>query len=295
MPQISVIIPAYNAAAFLNRCLDSLLAQSFTDWEALCIDDGSTDGTGALLEDYAAKDPRFRVVRQANAGVSAARNNALERAQGTFLLFVDSDDSLHPQTMELCLRLALRDGSDLVAFTYDRAARTRLLLRHFLHMKDPASLPFRHYVPEKTEGLVTEDLLAHATEYSRPGPGQDRRTLVKHCQPWRCLYRRDCVGDLRFIPGIIYEDFPWWGSVLLRVRKATILNLPLYYYYPNQGSYILSSRENFKIESLRTAIAAAEDLFKDAEAEKRERWEQNFLQPFRDKLAKKEKHARKDA
>ena len=291
MPAISVIIPAYNAAAFLNCCLDSLLAQSFPDWEAICVDDGSTDGTAALLEHYAARDSRFRVVHQANAGVSAARNNALEQARGTFLLFVDSDDSLHPQTMELCHRLALRDGTDLVAFTYDRVWRTRLIIRHFLHLKDPASIPCRHYDPEAVEAFVTDDILAHATEYSRPGPGQDSRTLVKHCQPWRCLYRRDRVGDLRFLPGIIYEDFPWWSAVLLRIRKATILNLPLYYYYPNRGSYILSSRENFKIESLRTAIAAAEKLYENVPPKDRERWERNFLQPFRDKLGKKEKHA----
>lgn len=286
MAAISVIIPAYNAEQYLARCLDSLLAQTFTDWEAIVVNDGSRDGTGALLERYAAGDARIRALTKVNGGVSAARNLGLEAATGTFLLFVDSDDFLHPQTMEICHAQALRDSSDLVAFTYSRSYRTRLLLRHLFHLKDTAPR-FPHF--RRPQSLVTDRLLDWATEYSRGEKGQDKRFLVKHCQPWRCLYRRDCIGHLRFPEGIIYEDFPWWGQVLLCVKKASILNLPLYYYYPNPRSYILSSRNTFKLESLRKALALAEPLFAGAPEQDRLLWERHFLQPFRAHLKRKQR------
>lgn len=91
-PTFSIIIPVYNVAPYLRECLDSVLAQTYADWEAICVDDGSTDGSGAMLDEYAAKDSRFRVIHQANAGVSAARNVALELFSGAWVLFMDPDD-----------------------------------------------------------------------------------------------------------------------------------------------------------------------------------------------------------
>ena len=100
MPFFSIIIPVYNVAPYLRECLDSVLAQTFTDWEAICVDDGSTDGSGAILDEYAAKDKRFRVIHQPNAGVSAARNKALDVAQGEWIWFVDADDVTVPIALE---------------------------------------------------------------------------------------------------------------------------------------------------------------------------------------------------
>jgi hypothetical protein len=100
------------------------------------------------------------------------------------------------------------------------------------------------------------------------------------------MYRASMIKDIEFIRGIIYEDFPWWGEVLMRTETATIINLPLYYYYPNRGSYILSSKEQFKIESLKSALKAAEAISTD-NPEKAEAWEEKFIAPFRRKLEKK--------
>lgn len=285
MPIISVIIPAYNAAGYLERCLGSLRDQTFEDWEAVCVDDGSTDGTGALLDTFAAGDPRIRVIHKANEGVSVARNTGVSQAEGRYLLFVDSDDFLHPRTMEITFSLAERDGSDLVCFTYDHGYRTRLIVRHLLGLPDPKKVRFKPLEDYKT--LLTDDILSRASECSRPGEG----LFTKHCQPWRCLYRKEVVRDVRFIPGIIYEDFPWWGEVMLRTQKATLTDLPLYFYYPNVRSYIFSSREAFKIRSLRTAIAAAEKVYENAEPARKRRWEEQFIRPFREKLEKKLRNA----
>lgn len=94
MPFFSIIIPVYNVAPYLRECLDSVLAQTFTNWEVICVDDGSTDGSGAILDEYAARDPRFRVIHQSNAGVSAARNAALGAAIGSWVSFLDADDKI---------------------------------------------------------------------------------------------------------------------------------------------------------------------------------------------------------
>ena len=100
MPFFSIIIPVYNVAPYLHECLDSVLTQTFGDWEALCVDDGSTDGSGDILDEYATKDQRFRVVHQKNTGVSAARNAALDAAQGEWLCFLDSDDKVECHWLE---------------------------------------------------------------------------------------------------------------------------------------------------------------------------------------------------
>lgn len=295
MSAVSIIIPVYNAEKFLKRCLDSLKAQTFGDWEAICVDDGSSDSSGKILDGYAEHDDRFRVLHKSNGGVSLARNDALRMVSGEFLIFVDSDDFLHPQTLEICIHMARRDRSDLVAYTYNRKYRTVNIIRHFFGLPDQKKVHFRKYTPDTVESRHTDDIYSLATEYSKPRTKcGDRRWLVKHCQPWRCLYKSSKTADIFFIPGIIYEDLPWWGAVLLKVQSATVINLPLYYYYPNAGSYILSSKQKFKIESLKIAIGAAEEIYSEASPYQKERWETNFMVPFKAKLRKKlEKYAGK--
>lgn len=94
MPEISLIIPIYKVEKYLPRCLDSVLAQTYTDFEAILVDDGSTDGSGRICDEYAAKDHRFKVTHKPNSGVSAARNTGLEAAEGNYIVFMDSDDEL---------------------------------------------------------------------------------------------------------------------------------------------------------------------------------------------------------
>ena len=286
MSHISVIIPVYNCGQFLRRCLDSLVCQTFNDWEAICINDGSKDNSGAILDEYAAADKRFKVVHKENEGVSAARNTALSLVDSDYIMFMDSDDFLHPQAMEICSHFANRDDSDIVAYTYNRRYRTLQMIGNILNIPEPKKIRHKSYDIDKIESLTTDRIFDWATEYSHPEDGQDKKWLVKHCQPWRCMYRASMIKDIAFIRGIIYEDFPWWGEVLMRTSRATIINLPLYYYYPNKGSYILSSKEHYRIESLKVALKAAESIKTD-NPENAKAWNDKFITPFRRKLEKK--------
>lgn len=111
-PTFSIIIPVYNVAPYLRECLDSVLAQTYTDWEAICVDDGSTDGSGTILDEYAAKDQRFKVIHQTNAGVSAARNVALDVVCGEWFLFLDGDDCFRDDALKTFVKIGVYNDVD---------------------------------------------------------------------------------------------------------------------------------------------------------------------------------------
>lgn len=113
-PEISIIVPVYKAEKYLNRCVDSILAQTFTDFECILIDDGSPDNCPAICDEYAEKDSRVKVIHQKNAGVSAARNAGLDVALGEWIGFVDSDDWIEEETYEVALNAAVEQNADIV-------------------------------------------------------------------------------------------------------------------------------------------------------------------------------------
>lgn len=111
----SVIIPVYNVEPYLRECLESVLNQTFTNWEGICVNDGSTDRSAAILEEYAEKDRRFKVITQPNGGLSAARNTGLDAAKGDYVLFLDSDDWLKLNALEVIANAL--DGEDMLCFS----------------------------------------------------------------------------------------------------------------------------------------------------------------------------------
>lgn len=113
-PKVSVVIPVYNSAKFLRPCLDSIVSQSFSDWEVVAVDDGSSDESPAILDEYAAKDSRFKIIHKENGGVSAARNDGLAAAAGEYVLFVDSDDWMDGAAFQMYWDEVCRTGADVV-------------------------------------------------------------------------------------------------------------------------------------------------------------------------------------
>ena len=281
MPKISVIIPVYNVEKYLRRCLDSLLSQTFTDWNAICVNDGSTDKSGEILSEYAARDSRFVVITNTGrAGPSVARNMGMAAATGDYILFVDGDDFIHPQTMEITYFLAMRDGTDIVSFTYNRNYRPKLMLRHKLGLKTDGIEPrgiLRRYNPARVAALVTDDIFKYATEQTHNAFNPRRKWLIKHCQVWKNLYRRDLISDIKFIDGILYEDFPWWSAVMLKNPRVTIAPLPLYYYRPNFGGIFLSAGQMNAFCGICVGIKDTFLLYqKNASQYQNQQWAKNF-------------------
>ncbi|MBQ5655872.1 MAG: glycosyltransferase family 2 protein [Bacteroidaceae bacterium] len=283
MELISVIIPIYNVEPYLHRALDSLLTQTYAGWEAILVDDGSPDACGAIADEYALRDSRFKVIHKVNEGVSKARNIAMIEARGKYLLFLDPDDFFHPQLMELCVGVAEKENADMVTFTYHHFYRTINKVLHSLHL--PECKPyFKKYGNVKY--VTTDNVFDYATEYSHP-KDIDRKWAIKHCQPCFRMYRTDIVRNIPFIEGIRFEDFPWWSEVLLHVGRCSILNLPLYYYYPNPKSFLLSSNAEMQAYHLEQGIIASRKIYSNAPIEKKKLWEKQFLAPFMHYLEKK--------
>lgn len=214
-PKISVVIPIYNMEQLLPRCLDSLQAQTFTDFEVICVDDGSKDGSLKLLNAYAAKDPRIRVISQANGGVSAARNHGFDEARGEYLYCLDPDDLIHPKCLEIAYTAITRDSADFVCFTWKKFSE---------------AYSFSEESSEEMAEIYTET--PFQTWYGRPLTEYGHMPTV-----WRFLFRKSSIGDLRFETWMKdYEDLFFILMYLLRAGNGVFIKNTLYYYYQRPGS-----------------------------------------------------------
>ena len=280
MPAISIIIPVYNVEKYLRRCLESVQNQNFQDWEAICVNDGSPDNSAEILAEFAARDKRFKIVNKENGGLSDARNAGMAVATGNYVLYLDSDDFIHPQTMAIAHYLAMRDGSDIVSFTYDRIYRPQLMVRHFLKMDTDNVVPRRirkKYNLDRIPTLITDDVYQYATERTHNAPSKKKKWLIKHCQVWKNMYRRELIADVPFIKGILFEDFPWWSRVMLRNPRVTIAPLPLYFYIPNFGGIVLGAKQLSIMKSLCAGILDAYKAYcESATPYQMDQWNKNF-------------------
>ena len=299
MPKISIIIPMFNVEKYLRRCLDSVLNQTFKDWQAICVDDGSPDKSGDIAEEYAKKDKRFVVVHKKNGGLSDARNAGFPYAKGKYIMYLDSDDFIHPQTMEIAYQAAEDNDADIVSFQYDRAYRPRLMLRHFLRLNTDNVVPFsihKKYDINKIKTKTVDDVFELATERTHNKTNPNRKWLVKHCQVWKNMYKKSLIKDIPFIKGIVFEDFPWWSEVMLKNPRLTVVPLPLYYYIPNFGGIVLSEKQLRIMKCLSVGIKTAYQLYvKKATQYQMKKWQENFLWFFVKKTFGKIKYLKTDA
>ena len=294
MPKISVIIPVYKVEKYLKRCLESIQNQSMQDWQAICVNDGSPDNSLQILEEFAKSDSRFKVVTKENGGLSDARNVGMQYATGDYILYVDSDDFIHPQTMEIAYSLAVRDSADIVSFTYDRIYRPQLMIRHKLGLDTDNVVPkrfYKKYDMEKLKTRVIDDIYEYATERTHNKFNPNRKWLIKHCQVWKNLYKRELIADIPFVKGLLFEDFPWWSEVMLRNPRATVVPLPLYFYIPNFGGIVLSAKQLKIMQSLFAGIKGSFEKYqKNATEYQFKKWSENFLWFFINKAFRKTKY-----
>jgi len=184
LPKISIIVPVFNVAPFLNQCVDSLLTQSFSNVEVILINDGSTDGSGNICDEYAQKDPRICVIHQQNTGLSGARNEGLVHTTGDYVLYLDSDDWIEQDTCEIALKAALEYNADVVLWAsvkeyVDRSVKVTVFPKKNIFEGKSMKLFYRRIV-----GLVGSELK------------DPTKTDALSCV-WGKLYRKDLIINSR--------------------------------------------------------------------------------------------------
>ena len=215
-PLLSIIVPVYKVENYLQKCIDSILAQTFTDFELILVEDGSPDGCPALCDAAAAKDARIRVLHQKNGGLSAARNAGLDVARGEWIGFVDSDDYIAPEMYETLYKAVQSTGADLALCDYAEV--------------DEAGAPCQSMHVSLSEGELTgQELLKRASGL-----------MVQLA--WNKLYRRAIFTQLRYPEGKLNEDLFLIPEVCLQIQKAVVVPKALYYYVQRGGSIMNESK-----------------------------------------------------
>lgn len=217
-PLVSIIIPIYNTEKYIYECLNSLINQSYSHIEIIVVDDGSTDNSLCLLKELSDKDNRLKVFSQPNQGVSAARNLALSKATGTYVMFVDADDWIDPHTIEKCLQ-AIGDA-DVCFFAYVREFNNRSLPKLLFPQT-------RHFTKEACKQLQRRMIGPIGQELANPGMLDSLGTI------WGKLYRRDILDGTSFIDLKIIgtaEDSLYNCNAFRKVQKAVYINKAFYHY-----------------------------------------------------------------
>lgn len=214
--KLSVVVPIYNVENYLRRCVDSLLNQDLepSDYEIILIDDGSTDGSGAIADAYAAKYSHICAIHQANAGLSGARNTGIGAASGEYVQFVDSDDYLEPNVLGALLDKMAAERLDVLRFNYQNVDECYRVFEPYKEHK-----PFVDYRDSVTDGLT------FLTE--RLGYG---------CYAWQFMMRTDLVKGCRFTEGIYFEDTDWTPRLLAGAQRVTSVDTLVYNYLMRRGS-----------------------------------------------------------
>lgn len=228
---ISVIVPVYKVEKYLSRCVDSILAQTYSDLEIILVDDGSPDRCGEICDEYAKKDARIRVIHKANGGLSDARNAGIEAATGEFICFIDSDDYIDTSMLMRLTQLQQQYDADIaccgVCDVYEGG--------HYTVKPDSRTMCY-------TGKEALEDTLA------------GRNMVVSACNK---LIRMKTLGEHRFLVGKIYEDAFFMPKLILDAKCVAVTTEPLYFYWHRKGSITTVSFEKKHMD----IIAAYEETY----------------------------------
>ena len=210
MPKISVIVPVYNVERYLGRCVDSILAQSYENLEVILVDDGATDSSGSICDDYAARDSRVRVIHKENAGVCVARNTGLDwvydHSDSQWIFFHDNDDWIHPETLQRLYEAALEQNTRISICGYEMTEGPDPEI-HPEQLVPVAWTPKQFYLEHFVNATVC----------------------------WGKLYHRDVFEGKRYPPGKYIEDEFLTYRLLFAQETLTVIPAPLYAYYYNES------------------------------------------------------------
>lgn len=261
MPLVSIIIPVYNAEKTIDRCINSVLNQTYKNFELILLDDGSTDTTGELCDAYAGRDKRIRVVHKKNSGVSDTRNQGIAMAEGEYLQFLDSDDWITSNATEIFMRTAKENACDMVIADFYRVVGERVSQKGAIDK----------------EGIIDRNGYA-ANMMQKPAD-------FYYGVLWNKLYKRSIIETygIKMDTSISWcEDFLFNMEYVRHVRNVYVRKIPVYYYVKTKGSLVTQGLSVKKtIQMKRTVFvrynAFYKDVFGDEEYEKRKGQIYRFL------------------
>ena len=230
MPKISVIVPVYKVEKYLNRCIDSILNQTFIDFELILVDDGSPDNCGKICDEYAEKDSRIVVIHKENGGLSDARNAGLDwifaNSDSEWITFIDSDDYIHLQYLELLLNAAIKNKVLISSCGIERCC---------------GDLNNSYLISEYNTDIGHADSLLHK-----------RYKFDEFNKESACvrLYNKTLWSNIRFPVGRYHEDAFTIYRLLYKCKKIVVILLPLYYYFQNDNSIMHSELTPKRLKDL---------------------------------------------
>lgn len=236
MPQVSFIVPVYKVEPYIHRCIDSILNQTFTDFELILVDDGSPDNCGAICDEYAVMDNRIHVIHQKNGGLSAARNAGIDwvfsHSDSEWLTFVDSDDWIHPGMLERLWEMNRTFGTAVSSCSFvETTGETPVLSGSY-----------------ESRIWNAKDFYMHRNVHAVIACGK--------------LYHRDCFREIRYPVGKLHEDEFITYQILFLQDKVAVTDMPLYYYFQNQSGITKSSWSSKRLDAWE-AIEQQMQFFKD--------------------------------
>lgn len=234
MAEVSIIVPVYQVENYLHKCVDSILAQTFTDFELILVDDGSKDRSGQICDEYAEMDERVKVIHKENSGPSDTRNRGIEQAAGNYFMFVDSDDYIAPTMVECLYQSILKENADIAACNF------------LYSFEDDRNQDF-------STNIQWEVVSGAEIFYNR----KNDRSCGYWTVVWNKLYKSKVFGKLRFRAGKYYEDEFWANDIYQMDIKMVTIPECLYYYrqHGNNSMKTTNSKKNLDIlEALQERI-----------------------------------------
>lgn len=223
-PLISVIVPIYNVECYLNECIESIIRQTYNSFEIILIDDGSTDMSTAICDNWARKDSRVIVIHQMNQGAPAARNTGLRNAKGDYIAFVDADDYIDEKMFEIMVKEMLEKQADIVVCGVN-------------------------WVKENGDRIREESNTAYFENKSIAMRDLLGKTSIKE-QVWDKLYKKEIVEDVSFIEGKKIDDVFWTYRVIGRAKRISVINQALYFYVQRQSSVMGVGYKSYWVQTL---------------------------------------------
>lgn len=240
MASVSVVVPVYKVEEYLKRCVDSILNQTFKDYELILVDDGSPDSCPKMCDDLAEKYSYIHVIHQKNAGLSAARNSGIEwslkNSDSEWITFIDSDDWIHPQYIESMLEANLKNNTQVCMGKFCFTEKYNL---------STDGNPIEYIKCVKTNNAFTDESLDPNSACAR-------------------LYRKSLFKDIRYPVGKLHEDRYTTYKVLFKFEKTSVVNYPLYYYFVNDEGIVHSSWSPRKLDNVEACEQQLE-FFKNTE------------------------------